>query len=243
MVLMVGGTTKFYLVQEKMKEAFKGIARIECSDNQLTCISRGAARYASDEKVCSVKFGNLYEHKLFEYSLMLISNKYTPIYIINQGESKQNIHKTLHLVEDKDSIATLLVKKTKEGKYQKVCDISLDLGKAYKKNDTFVIEFNINAAEKIGYYSLLDPSNNVLIPRRPFFLECSVCFQIHFLAGKSHFFSMPYLNRRRNWKKPESQPEQTSTESTQKSQDNAISLVEILNNANVTTDEGRWDRL
>ena len=236
-ILMVGGTTKFHLVQEKMKAAFKGIAQIVCTEHQLTCISRGAALYANDAKVCSVKFGNLFEHKQFDYSLMLISNKYAPIYIINKGEYKQIIHKKLHLVEEKDSFSTILVKETKEGKYLNLCNISLDLGRVYKKNDAFIIEFNINAAERIGYYSLLDLSNNVLIPRRPFFLEYPVCFQIHFWRENHIFFSMPYLNRKRNWKKPESQTEPTSTESTQKSQENSLSLVAILNNANVTIDD------
>lgn len=60
-----------------------------------------------------------------------------------------------------------------------------------------------------------------------------------YFAAKIIFFSMPYLNRRRNWKKPESPQEQTSTETTQKSQENSTSLAAILNSSNVTIEDGR----
>ena len=156
-VLMIGGSSAFYLCREKMKEHFK--EKVRSDYDPVYCVARGAARCPREFNTVNstVQFKNTVVH-----GIGILQKGGSPYYLINSGqllplEGEQE----LVLVEANSSIRTIIVEELDDNGYKELSTLVINLNREYPRNSRFILKFVLKD-DLLLYYSVYDNNRRVV---------------------------------------------------------------------------------
>ena len=168
-VLMIGGSSAFYLCREKMKKHFG--EKVRSDYDPVYCVARGAARCPREFNAVNstVQFKNTVVH-----GIGILQKGGSPFYLINSGrllplEGEQE----LVLVKADSLLRTVIVEEMEDNGYKELSPLVISLNQQYPENSRFILKFVLKD-DLLLYYSVCDSDRRVVSQMKRLILRWTV---------------------------------------------------------------------